>query len=179
MRPLHLYVDCVFMGLAFASFFGRCFVCFACWDSPSQFLGLERAAQLLDSVGQVQDLGVHLVDQSLQLVHGVEDLDALGVRVEAHLEGTGHGADPATELVLGVLEALGHVVDGLVLLVLVRLDGRGGGLEGAVLALVADGVEQLAVGAQESGAVGLDLTVFLAETELNSEPVDLQIENRS
>jgi len=44
-----------------------------------------------------------------------------------------------------------------------------------VLALVADGVQQLAVGAQESSAVGLDLTMFLAETELNSEPVDLEM----
>lgn len=77
---------CVY-GVRFCFICGRCIVCFACWDSPPQFLGLERAAQLLDGVGQVQDLGVHLVDQSLQLVHGIEDFDALGVRVEAHLEG--------------------------------------------------------------------------------------------
>jgi len=153
--------------------FGRCF-----WVLLHIFppIHLERASQLGDGVGQVQDLRVHLVHQGLQLVNGVQNLDALGVRVEAHLEGTRHGADPATELVLGILEALGHVVDGLVLLVLVGLHGRGGGLEGTVLALVADGMEQLAVGAQESSAVGLDLTVFLAETELNSEPVDLEIE---
>jgi len=136
---------------------------------------LERASQLGDGVGQVQDLRVHLVHQGLQLVNGVQNLDALGVRVEAHLEGTRHGADPATELVLGILEALGHVVDGLVLLVLVGLHGRGSGLEGTVLALVADGVQQLTVGAQESSAIGLDLTMFLAETELNSKPVDLEI----
>lgn len=94
----------------------------------------------MNGIGQVQDLRVHLVHQGLQLVHRVEDLDALGVWVEAHLEGAGHAADPATELVLGILEALGHIVDGLVLLILVGLHCRRGGLEGAMLALVADGM---------------------------------------
>jgi hypothetical protein len=77
------------------------------------------------------------------------------------------------ELLLGIFEALGDVVDGLVLLVLVGLDGCEGGLEGPVLGLVADGVQQLSVGGEQTGAVSLDLIVLLAETKLNSEPVHL------
>lgn len=173
MRPLHLYVYVWVVGVA-GVFLGDVFGCFYISYIYLPPIHLERASQLGDGVGQMQNLRVHLVHQSLQLVDGVQHLDALGVRVETHLEWTRHGAHPATELVLGILEALGHIVDGLVLLILVGLHGGGCGLEGAVLALVADGMEQLTVGAQESSTVGLDLTMFLAETELNSEPVNLE-----
>lgn len=121
----------------------------------------------------MKDLGVKLSDQRVQLVHRVQDLDPFRVRVESHLEGSRHGGHPATELLLGVLEALGHVVDGLVLLVLVRLQRRGCGVEWAQLRLVADRVQELTVGRQQTGTIGLDFTIFLAQTELDSEPVDL------
>lgn len=138
---------------------------------------LEWTPQLLNGIGQMKYLRVHLMHQCLQLIDRVENLDAFGMRIEAHLERTRHGADPATELVLGILETLGHVVDGLIFLILIRLHGGDGGLECAMLALVADGVEQLAVGAQQTGTVGLDLTVLLAQTELDGEPVDLQVKS--
>lgn len=112
--------------------------------------------------------------QCLQLINGIENLNTFGVRIEAHLEGTRHGADPATELILGILETLSHIVDGLIFLILIRLHCSHCGLEGAMLALIADGMEQLTVGAQQTSTVGLDLTVLLAQTELNGEPVDLQ-----
>lgn len=121
----------------------------------------------------MQDLGVELSHQRVQFVDRVQDLDALGVWVESDLEGARHGGHPATELLLGVLEALGHIVDGLVLLVLVRLQRGGCGVEGAQLGLVADGVQELTVGRQETGSVRLDFAIFLAQAELDSEPVDL------
>lgn len=142
-------------------------------------VALEWTPQLVNGIGQVQNLRIHLMDQCVQLVHGVQDLDALGVWVEAHLEWTRHGADPATELILGILEALGHIVDGLIFLILVRLHSCDCRLEWTMLALVANRVQQLTVGAQQTGAVGLDLAVFLAETELNSEPVDLHKEYKN
>lgn len=126
----------------------------------------------------MQDLCVELGDQRVQFIDGVEDLDALGVRVESHLEGARHGGDPAPELLLGVLEALGHEVDGLVLLVLVRLQGGGGRIEGAQLGLVADGVQKLPVGGQQTGTVRLDFTILFAQSELDSEPVDLSGPNQ-
>lgn len=55
-----------------------------------------RALELLDGVGEVQHLRVQLPDESLQLVHGVEHFHALGVGVEAHLEGSRHGGHPAS-----------------------------------------------------------------------------------
>lgn len=94
--------------------------------------------------------------------------------VEADLEWPGHGRDPAAELFLGILEALGDVVDWLVFLVLVGLDGGAGRVKSAVLGLVADGVQQFSVGRQQTGTVGLDFVVFLAQTELYGEPVDLR-----
>lgn len=133
----------------------------------------ERLAQFVNGVRQVQDLSVELGDQCVQLVHGVEDFDALSVRVESHLERAGHGWHPAPEFLLGVFEALGHVVNGLVLLVLVWLQGRGCGVEGAQLWLVRDGVQELTVGGQQSSTVRLDFAVFLAQAELHREPVDL------
>lgn len=129
----------------------------------------------------MEQLGVHLGDEGLELVDRVEDLDALRVRVEAHLERPRHRRHPAAELLLGVLEALRHVVDRLVLLVLVRLHGRGGRLERAQLGLVAEGVQQLAVRRKQTGAVRLHVRAsgFFAQTELDGEPVDLrEKENR-
>lgn len=64
----------------------------------------------------------------------------------------------------------------MVLLVLVGLERGGGGLEGSQLGLVTEGVKELPNGRQQSCAVGLQLLVLLAETELYSEPVDLQAE---
>lgn len=157
MRPLHLCVC----------------VCECVWAKVQELPHLERTPQLLNSIGQMKNLRVHLVHQCLQFVHRVENLNALGVRVETHLEGTRHGAHPTAELVLGILETLGHIVDGLILLILVGLHSSHSGLEGAMLALVADGVQQLAVGAEQTGTVGLHLTVLLAQTELDGEPVDL------
>lgn len=133
----------------------------------------EGLAQFVDGIRQVQDLGVELCHECVQLVYRVQDLNALRVRVESNLEGSRHGGHPATELLLGVLEALGDVVDGLVLLILVRLERSGGGVEGAQLGLVADGVQELTIGGQEASTVRLDFAIFLAETELDSEPVDL------
>lgn len=151
-----------------------------CWSQAGSRGALGRGgplaeglAQFVDGIRQVQDLSVELCHECVQLVDRVQDLDALRVRVESHLEGSRHGGHPATELLLGVLEALGDVVDGLVLLILVRLEGGGGGVEGAQLGLVADGVQELTVGGQEASAVRLDFAIFLAETELDSEPVDL------
>ena len=102
----------------------------------------EGLAELVDGVREVQHFGVELRHQRLELVDRVQHLDALCVWVESHLEGSGHGGHPATELLLGVLEALGHVVDGLVLLVLVGLQGGGRGIEGSQLGLVAHGVQE-------------------------------------
>lgn len=127
----------------------------------------------------MKNLRVHLVHQCLQFVHRIENLNTFGVRVEAHLEGTRHGAHPTAELVLGILETLGHIVDGLILLILVGLHCSHSWLEGAMLALVADGVQQLAVGAEQTGTVGLNLTVLLAQTELHGEPVDLGIKKEA
>lgn len=167
MRPLHLYVR------NRAGWWWRKMFALFCFGF------LEWTPQLLDGIGKMQDFGVHLVDKSLQFVDRVEDLDAFGVRIEAHFEWTRHGAHPATELVLGILEALGYIVNGLILLILIRLHSCGSRLKGAMLALVADGMQQFTVGAQETSSVGLDLAVFLAETELNSEPVDLFNQNKS
>lgn len=94
--------------------------------------------------------------------------------VEAYFERPGHGGHPAPELVFGIFKALGYVVDGLVLLVLVGLYGGGRGFEGPVLGFVAQGVQKLSVSGQESSTVSLDGSIFFAETELNSEPVDLE-----
>lgn len=121
----------------------------------------------------MEDFGVELVDERLELVDGVEHLHAAGVGVEAHLEGPRHVRHPTPELVLGVLEALGDVVDRLVLLVLVGLDGRRGGLEGPQLGLVAERVQKLAVRAEEARAVRLHVALFLAKAELHGEPVYL------
>lgn len=121
----------------------------------------------------MQHLGVELMHQGVQLVDGVEHLDAARVRVEAHLEWTRHGRHPAPELVLGVLEALGDIVHRLVFLVLVGLDGGDGRLEGSELGFVAQSVEQLTVGAQEAGAVGLDLSGLFAQAKFNRKPVYL------
>lgn len=134
---------------------------------------LEGTTHLGDGIAQVQDLGVHLLDEGFQFINGVEDLNTLGVRVEADLEWAGHGRHPATELVLGISEALGHEVNGLVFLILVGLDGGGGGLEGTVLTLVAQGVQEFAVGGQETGSIGFHLSLLLAQTEFNGEPVYL------
>ena len=131
--------------------------------------------QLVDGVRQVEHLSVELVDEGLQLVHGIQHLDAPRVRVEAHLEGSRHVGHPAPELVLGVLEALRDEVDGLVFLVLVGLDGGQGRLEGPQLRLVAEGVQKLPVGAEQPGAVGFHGAVLFAKTELHCEPVDLQV----
>lgn len=119
-------------------------------------------------------LRVHLMHQCLQFINGIENLNTFGVRIEAHLEGTRHGANPATEFILGILETLSHIVDGLIFLILIRLDSSNCGLEGTMLTLIADGMEQLTVGTQQTSTVGLHLTVLLAQTELNGEPVDLQ-----
>ena len=62
-----------------------------------------RVLELLDGVGEVQHLGVELPDQRLQLVHGVQHLHALRVRVETHLEGSRHGRHPASVEVKGGL----------------------------------------------------------------------------
>lgn len=83
------------------------------------------------------------------------------------------------EFLLCVLEAVCNVVYGLVLLILVGLHGGECGLEGAVLGLVTDGVEELAVGREQTGAVGLHLVVLLAKTELNREPVHLRAQKLS
>lgn len=131
-------------------------------------------AQFADRVCQVQDLCVELGDQRVHLLHGVEHLDGLRVRVEAHLEGSRHARHPSAELLFGVLEALRHIVDGLVLLVLVRLDGRLCRLEGAQLGFVADRVQQFTVGGQQTGSVRLDFAILLAQAELDGEPVDLR-----
>lgn len=134
-----------------------------------------RRLQLVDGVGQVEHLGVELVHEGLQLVHGVQHLDAPRVRVEAHLEGSRHVGHPAPELVLGVLEALRDEVDGLVFLVLVGLHGGYGRFEGPQFRLVAEGVQQLSVGAEQAGAVGLHGAVLLAKAELHCEPVHLKV----
>lgn len=134
---------------------------------------LEGATHLRDGVAQVQDFGVHLLDEGLQFIDGVEDLNTFGVGVEADLEGARHGGDPATELILGIGEALGHKVDWLIFLILVGLDGGGGGLEGTVLTFVAKRVQQFTVGGQETGSISFHLTTFLAQTEFHGKPVDL------
>lgn len=152
------------------------------WGFAAQFLFFvlvqrflaERLSQLGDRISQMQDLGVQLRHQGIELVDGVEHFNALGVWVEAYLERPGHGRDPAAELLLGILEALGDVVDWLIFLVLVGLDGGAGRLECAVLWLVTDGVQQFSVSRQQTGTVSLDFVVFLAQTELYGEPVDLK-----
>lgn len=55
-----------------------------------------RSPHFVDSVSEVQHLCVQLPDEGIQLLHGVEDLDALCVRVEADLEWSRHGGHPAS-----------------------------------------------------------------------------------
>lgn len=135
---------------------------------------IRRRSHFVYSIRQMEDLCVELVYKRLEFLHRVEHLDAAGVRVESHFERPRHGRHPAPELILHVVEALRHVVDRLVLLVLVGLDGRHRRFEGSQLRLIAQSVEQLPVGAQQAGAVGFHNTAFLAQTELDSEPINLQ-----
>lgn len=137
-----------------------------------------RLLELANGIGQMQQFGVHLWNERFQFVHRVQDLNAFGVWVEAHLEWTRHGRHPATEFLLGIFEALRHVVDGLVFLVLVRLYGRGGWLEWTQFRFFAECVQQFTVRRQQTSAVGFDIvtTGFLAQTEFNGEPVNLRQE---
>lgn len=121
----------------------------------------------------MEHFGVELRHERLQLVDRVQDLDALGVRIEADLEGTRHAGHPPTELLLGIFEALGDEVDWLILLILVRLDSCLCGVEWTVLGLVAHRVQQLAIGGQQTGTIGFDLVVFFAQAKLNCKPVNL------
>lgn len=143
------------------------------WHSPAALK--KRLLQLLYGVGQVHHLRSQLRHESLQLFDRVQlnDLDALGVGVEADLEGARHLGHPLAELLLSVFEALGDEVDWLILLILVRLDSCGRRIEWTVFWLVTHGVQQLAVSGQQTGAVGFDFVVFLAQAELNCEPVNL------
>lgn len=79
---------------------------------------------------------------------------------------------PATEFLLGVFETLGHVIYRLILLILVLLEGGSLRVESSVLALVAQRVQQLAVGRQQASTVSLDLGTLLAKTEFDGEPID-------
>lgn len=143
------------------------------WHAPSALE--KRLLQLLYGVGQVHHFCSELRHESLQLFDWVQlnDLDALGVGVEADFEGARHLCNPLAELLLGVFEAFGDEVDWLVLLILVRLDCGGCRVEWTVFWLVTHGMQQLAVSGQQTGAVRFDFVVFLAQAELNCEPVNL------
>lgn len=93
--------------------------------------------------------------------------------IEANFEGSGHGGHPTTELVFGIFETFGHIIDGLVFLILVGLDGGGSGFESTMFTFVGNGMQQFTVGGQKTSTISLDLTMFFAETEFNSKPVDL------
>lgn len=93
----------------------------------------------------MEDFRVHLLYQCIQFVDGVQNFDAFGVWVEAHLEWTRHGRHPTTEFIFGIFKTLGNIVDGLVFLILVGLHGSGGWFESAMFALVADGMQEFAV----------------------------------
>lgn len=81
------------------------------------------------------------------------------------------------EFIFGIFETFSYIIDRLVFLVLVGLHGGGRGLKGSELRLVAERVQQLADGGQESGAVRLQLLVLLAQAELHGEPVYLSKDN--
>lgn len=80
---------------------------------------------------------------------------------------------PTAEFLFGILEALRHEVDRLVILILVLLNGGGLWLERSMLAFAArERVKELAVGGQKAGAVGFHIRPFLAEAELDGEPIN-------
>lgn len=54
--------------------------------------------QLVDGRVEMKHLQVELGDEVLHLVHGVQHLHPLGVGVESHLVGSGHGGHPTSEM---------------------------------------------------------------------------------
>lgn len=99
--------------------------------------------------------------------------------IETYFEGSGHSGYPTTELVLGIFETFGYVVNGLVFLILIGLYGGGCGFECTMFTFVGDGMQQFAVRGQETSTISLDLAMFFAQTEFNSEPVDLNVKNET
>lgn len=135
----------------------------------------KRLLQLLYRVRQVHHFCSQLCHESFQLFDRVQlnDFDAFGVGVEADFEWTRHLGDPFAELFLGVFEAFGDEVDWLIFLILVRLNSCACWVEWTVFWLVAHGMQQLSISGQQTGAVGFDFVVFLAQTEFDCEPVNL------
>lgn len=133
--------------------------------------------KLLESVFENIKLATNVAHQIGELRLRVQNLNALGVRVVAHSEGTRDGVGVLDHLLDRFVEAVGHVVDRLVLGDGVLLFTGLLRLKVTQLGFVRQTVLELSKRGQQSRAVSFEFAILTAQAELDREPEALEIDD--